>query len=130
MEMQQQVGSFITGSPVPTADEKTWGMMAHVLTLAPYIIALPFIAIAGPLIVRATKGQQSAWVDNHAKESLNFQITLLIGYAVALVTACIGVGFLLAIGLAIFGLVMSIIAGIKAYNGEVYRYPVTLRLVK
>ncbi|HYO59369.1 DUF4870 domain-containing protein [Archangium sp.] len=126
----QQIGSFITGSPVPTAEEKQWAMLAHVLTLAPYIIALPFIGFVGPIVVRATKGQSSAWVDAHAKESLNFQLTLLIGYVVAMATACFGVGIVLAIGLAVFGVVMTIIAGLKAYNGEVYRYPATLRLVK
>lgn len=130
METQQQFGSFITGSPVPTAEEKQWAMLAHVLTLAPYLIALPFIGFAGPIAIRATKGQSSAWVDAHAKESLNFQLTLLIGYGVSLVTACFGVGIILAIGLAVFGAVMAIIAGLKAYNGEVYRYPASLRLVK
>ncbi|PTL75643.1 DUF4870 domain-containing protein [Vitiosangium sp. GDMCC 1.1324] len=129
MELQQQAG-FITGSPIPTAEEKQWGMLAHVLTLAPYFIAFPLIGFVGPMVVRATKGNESAWVDNHAKESLNFQITLLIGYAVSLGTVCLGVGFVLGIGVALYGLVMTIIAGIKAYNGEVYRYPVTLRLVK
>ncbi|MFL5358730.1 DUF4870 domain-containing protein [Archangium sp.] len=129
-QQQQQQAGFITGSPLPTAQERQWAMLAHLSTLAPYIIALPFIGFAGPLVVRATKGQESAWVDNQAKEALNFQLTLLIGYAVALVTACFGVGIILGIGLAGFGLVMAIIAGIKANNGEVYRYPATLRLLK
>jgi uncharacterized Tic20 family protein len=128
--LQQQQAGFITGSPLPTAQERQWAMLAHLSTLAPYIIGMPFIAFAGPLIVRATKGQESAWVDNQAKEALNFQITLLIGYAVSLVTLCIGVGFILAIGIALFSLVMTIVAAIKANNGEMYRYPATLRLVK
>ncbi|WNG37634.1 DUF4870 domain-containing protein [Archangium minus] len=129
MDVQQPAG-FITGSPLPTAEEKQWAMLAHVLTLAPYVIAMPFIGFVGPLVIRSTKGAQSGWVDNHAKESLNFQITLLIGYVVSLVTACIGVGLVLGVVIALFGLVMTIIAGIKAYNGEVFRYPATLRLIK
>jgi uncharacterized Tic20 family protein len=128
---QLQQGSFITGSPMPTTQERQWAALSHLSTLAPYLIALPLIGFAGPLIVRATKGQESAWVDNHAKESLNFQITLLIGYAVAVATTCLfGLGVVLGIGLAVFGLVMAIIATIKANNGEVYRYPFNLRLVK
>lgn len=130
MDLQQHQAGFITGSPIPTAQERQWAALAHASTLAPYLVALPFIGFVGPLVVRATKGQESAWVDNHAKEALNFQITLLIGYAVALVTACIGVGVVLGIGIAVFGLVMAIIAAIKANNGEVYRYPACLRLVK
>ncbi len=129
METRQQ-HEFITGSPTPTAEERQWAMFAHLLTLVPYIIALPFAGVAAPFIIRMTKGKESAWVDNHAKESLNFQITLLIGYAVSLVTACIGIGVVIGAVIALFGLVMAIIAGIKANNGEVYRYPFCLRLVK
>ena len=128
--MDTQQREFITGSPMPTTEERQWAMFAHLLTLAPYVVALPFIGIAAPLIVRATKGQQSAWVDNHAKESLNFQLTLLIGYAVSFVTFCFGIGIVLGGVVAVFGLVMAIIAGIKANNGEVYRYPFILRLVR
>lgn len=129
-QQQQQQAGFITGSPLPTAQERQWAMLAHLSTLAPYIIALPFIGFAGPLVVRATKGEESAWVDNHAKEALNFQLTLLIGYAVSLVTACFVVGIVLGIGIALFSLAVTVMAAIKANNGEVFRYPATIRFVK
>ncbi len=130
MEYQQRA-SFITGSPAPTADEKTWGMLAHLSGLVASFFWLPFL---GPLIVMLTKGKESVWVEAQAKEALNFQIliTALI-WVGGLLTAtillsCIGIPVLVLGGL--FGLVMSIVAGIKANNGETYRYPATPRLVK
>ncbi len=71
----------------------------------------------------------------HAVESLNFQITLLIyivvGFVITLVT--FGLGALVvvpvAIVVAVFALVVIILATVKAANGEHYRYPLCLRLV-
>ena len=56
-------------------------------------------------------------------------IEVLIAMAVSAVLCLVLIGFL---GLIIFGLMMVIlpvIAGIKARDGETYRYPFTLRLV-
>ncbi|HEX8825023.1 MAG TPA: DUF4870 domain-containing protein [Archangium sp.] len=130
MEYQQRAG-YITGSPAPTADERTWGMIAHLSGLATSFIYMPFL---GPLLVMLIKGKESAWVEQQAKEALNFQIliTALVWggsfLTATLVLACIGIPVAVLGGL--FGLVLSIIAGIKANNGETYRYPATPRLVK
>ena len=130
METQYR-GGFITGSPTPTVEEKTWGMLAHLLTLSPYLVALPFLSILMPLLVRVTMGEKSVWVANNAKEALNFQLTLLIGYAVALVTLpCLGLGVLIGIAVALYALVLTVLASVKARDGQMYRYPATLRLVK
>ena len=126
METQQQ-SNFITGSPMPTEDEKTWGMLAHVSALLAGLIGFPFL---GPLIVMLTKGKESAWVEAHAKEALNFQILATAVLWLSVVSMACLVGFVIAplVGLAV--LIFTILAGIKAYNGEVYRYPVNVRLVK
>jgi hypothetical protein len=129
METQQQLGSFITGSPEPTAHEKTWGMIAHVS-----IVPLPAI---GPLLVMLLKGKQSVWVERQAKEALNFQLTVLAGGAVLLVAGlllfCFG-GFnllkLLAPLVLLAVAVLSGYAGLKAHEGAMYRYPFNVRLVK
>jgi|SRR6218665_573951 len=126
METQQHEG-FITGSPAPTADEKTWGMLAHLSALVTGFFGLPFI---GPLLVMLTKGKESAWVDQHAKEALNFQITATVAIWVAAVTMFCLVGFLLLPLVGLAALVLTIVAGVKANNGEMFRYPATVRLVK
>jgi uncharacterized Tic20 family protein len=126
MEYQQQAG-FITGSPAPTADEKTWGMLAHLSGLVASFVGLPFL---GPLIVMLTKGKESRWVEQHAKEALNFNITVTAAlWLSAILMACL-VGFLLVPVVGLAALVFSIMAGLKANNGETYRYPVSVRLVK
>jgi uncharacterized protein len=126
MEMQQQAG-FITGSPAPTADERTWGMIAHLSALVASVVGFPFL---GPLIVWLTKGKESAWVEQHAKEALNFQITATVAIWISAFLMFCLVGFLLLPLIGLGALILTIMAGIKANNGEMYRYPATVRLVK
>ena len=126
MDMREQAG-FITGSPAPTADERQWGMIAHLSALVASVVGFPLL---GPLIVWLTKGKESAWVEQHAKEALNFQITVTAALWISafLVVCIVGIFMLPVIGLA--ALVLTVMAGIKANNGEMYRYPATIRLVK
>ena len=124
---QPQMGTYLAGTPAPTQDEKTWGMLAHLSGLIALVIGLPFL---GPLIVMLTKGKESTWVNAHAKEALNLEITAAIVYLVSTPLMCLGIGFVTA-GLALVAVVvLHIIAAMKANNGEVYRYPAILRLVK
>lgn len=85
-------------------------------------IVIGFIA---PLVVMLVQGDKSAFTRSQAVESLNFQITLLIiGIPLTLITC--GIGAIIFV----VGLVFVIIGGIKANNGEEYRYPFAIRLVK
>jgi uncharacterized Tic20 family protein len=119
----------------PESHARTWNMLCHLSALAGFII--PFGNILGPLLVWQIKKNEIPSVNVHGKAALNFQITvviaLLAGMAVAVVLSFFCVGFLLIpvvmlIGLA--GLIFAIIAGIKANNGEDYKYPFSLELVK
>ena len=119
----------------PEGQARTWNMLCHLSALAGFII--PFGNMLGPLLVWQIKKNEIPSVNVHGKAALNFQITVtiaaLIGVVVAIVLSFFCVGFLLfpiviLIGLA--GLVFAIIAGIKANNGEDYKYPFSLQLVK
>jgi uncharacterized Tic20 family protein len=90
-------------------------------------IVLGFLA---PLIVMLTKGNESPYTRRHAVEALNFQITLIIGWVIALVLSFVLIGLLLFPILWIGDIVFCIIAGIAANKGEDYKYPFALRLVK
>ena len=128
MDTQDQLGQgFITGSPAPTQDEKTWGMLAHLSAIIASFVGLSFL---GPLVVMLTKGKESAWVNSHAKEALNFQITVTIAIVVCVALSCLVIGLFLMPLVGLGALVLSILAGIKANNGEMYKYPVAIRLVK
>ena len=111
-----------------SADERLWGMIAHLSALAGFII--PFGNIAGPLIVWMIKKDAMPFVDDQGKESLNFQITVTIAAIVAAVLIVFLIGFLLLPAVGLAALVFTIIAGIKANEGVAYRYPFTLRLIK
>ncbi len=110
-------------------------MLCHLSALVGFII--PFGNILGPLLVWQIKKNEIPSVNVHGKAALNFQITvtiaIFIGMAVAILLSFIRIGFLLfplviLIGLA--GLILAIIAGLKANNGEEYQYPYSLNLVK
>jgi len=105
-----------------TSDETTWSLLAHLGG-----IVLGFLA---PLIVMLTKGNESPYTRRHAVEALNFQITLIIGWVIALVLSFVLIGLLLFPILWIGDIVFCVIAGIAANKGEDYKYPFTLRLVK
>lgn len=113
---------------VPVQEERTFGMLCHLLALSGCII--PLGNILGPLVMWLIKKDQSPFVNAQGKESLNFQISLLIYAIVSGILMLIFIGFLLAIAVGIFGLVMIIIASIKAYEGVDYRYPLTIRFIK
>jgi uncharacterized Tic20 family protein len=119
---------------VSTSQERTWAMIAHLAGLAGYLGIVPFASVIGPLIVWLLKKDSSVFVDAHAKESLNFQITMSIAYALLIVSCFFIIGFfLLPFALPFLGVwivVLVIIASIKAINGELFRYPLTIRLVK
>ena len=115
------------GSQLSQQDERLWAMLAHLSALVAAFIALSFL---GPLIVMLTQGQRSPFVRTQAVEALNFQITTYIAGIVSALLLLVAIGFILLPLVAIAWLVFTIIGGIKANNGEDYRYPVNIRLVK
>ena len=121
-EPQTRTHPFDLPGYVATDDEKTWGLIAHVSALVGSFV--------GPLIALAVKGNESKWVRAHAIESLNFNITVFIGYAICTVLTFVFIGACLIIPLAVAAVILSIIGGVKAFQGQAYRYPFALRLIK
>lgn len=110
-------------------DERTWAMLAHLSALVGYSV-VPFGNIIAPMIIWLVKKDQSWFVNDQAKEALNFQISMTIYALISLVLVFLLVGFLLLGVLYVGGIILIIIAAIKANDGVQYRYPLTLRLVK
>ncbi|MFL6183471.1 MAG: DUF4870 domain-containing protein [Actinomycetes bacterium] len=104
-----------------------WAMLAHLLSFVAVYLVLGFVA---PLIVLLVFGPRSAFVRAHAVESLNFNLTWLLYAIIGVVLAflLIGIPILIALGIAYVFLV--IIASIRANNGQLFRYPLTLRFVR
>ena len=116
------------GAP-PTETERTWGMLAHLSALAGLVLPL-FGTVLGPLLVWLARRDDSEFVAAHAKEALNFNISVLLGALACMLLMLVFIGFLLGTALFIAWLVMTLIAAIKASEGHPYRYPFSLRLVK
>jgi uncharacterized Tic20 family protein len=108
-------------------EERTWATLAHV---GSFVLAWIALAVLAPLIVLLVFGDRSAYVRHHAVESLNFQITMLIAVGVSAVLILVLVGLILLPLVLIYYVVMVVVASVKANRGELYRYPLTLRLVR
>jgi uncharacterized protein len=121
--------SSATPGAAPTEYERTWGMLAHLSSLAGLVLPLAGIVL-GPLAVWLWRRDESGFVAEHAREALNFNISVLLGALACMLLMLVFVGFLLGTALFIAWLVMTLIAAIKASEGHPYRYPFSLRLVK
>ena len=110
------------------ADARQWGLFAHLSALIGLII--PFGNVLGPLIIWQVKKAEMPFVDDQGKEALNFQITVAIAVLVCIVLMFVLIGMLLLPVVGIAALVFTIIGGIKANEGQYYRYPFALRLIK
>lgn len=89
-----------------------------------------FLPLLAPLIIWLVKKDEDELVADQALEALNFQITLLIAFLICAALTCIGIGLVLMPIVGVIGLVLMIMAAVKASNGARYPYPFALRLVK
>ena len=123
-----------TSTPPPPApiqskpDVKTWCVLCHASALLG--LFFHFLGhIIGPLVVWLAKRGDSPEIDAHGKESLNFQLSMLIYDAIAGILCFILIGIPILIALWVLNTVLVIIASIKASEGQLYRYPFTIRLI-
>jgi len=86
--------------------------------------------ILGPLAVWLIKRGDSPEIDAHGKESLNFQISMLIYDAIAAILCIFLIGIPILIALWVLNTVLVIIASVKAGEGKFYSYPFTIRFIK
>ena len=110
-------------SPLSESDQRLWAVLSHVGSL--------LFPILAPLIIWLALRGRGAFVDDQAKESLNFQIAATIAAAVLGVVSVItlGIGAVLYVPYGIAFLVFVIIASVRSSQGIRYRYPLTLRLI-
>ena len=113
---------FAPGGAPPTDDEKTWALIAHAGAV--------FLGFLAPLIALLAKGNESKWVRAHAIEALNFHILMFIIYTVGAVLTVVVVGLCILLPAVIVATILSILAGVQAFQGKAYRYPFSLRLIK
>ncbi|HZN75403.1 MAG TPA: DUF4870 domain-containing protein [Micromonosporaceae bacterium] len=125
-------GGYAAGPPAgfATNDEKTWALVAHFGGALGMFLGAGAGGWLAPLIAFLAKGNESPTVRAHAVAALNFQLLWSIIGIVGWATVCIGIGFILWIGAMIIGIVFGVIAGMKANEGQLYSYPMTVTMVK
>lgn len=115
-------------TPSTSSDTRTWCVLCHASALLG--LFLHFLGhLLGPLIVWLMKRGDSPEIDAYGKESLNFQLSMLIYDAIAGILCIVLIGIPILIGLWILNTVLVIIASVKASEGKFYRYPFTIRLI-
>lgn len=119
MEEKSYLGSESLPDIVPTSDEKTLAVLSHILTLVAPILA--------PLIIYLIKKDDSPFVLQHSRESLNFQISVAI---ICIILALTIIGLIIVWLVALAAFVFVIIASIRASEGKLYKYPFNFRLIK
>jgi uncharacterized Tic20 family protein len=113
--------SYPQPQPLSADEERLWSMLSHLS----YFV----LGIIAPLIIMLTLGTRSPYVRHHAVEALNFHITLWMAALIAGLSIFVLIGFVLLPAVLIFGAVFAIIAGVQSYQGVLYRYPLSIRLV-
>ena len=111
---------------------RTYGMLTHLSAFAGAIVALAFV---GPLIMWLARRDEHPFLDHHGKEALNFNLSMLLYGVIGFVAsfATLGIGLIVVIPAAVVffvtWVVTTIVAAVKANNGEGYRYPLTIRFI-
>jgi len=125
----------MTGEPqVPEApaagqrEVRQWAMFLHLSLLAGYLV--PLAGLVAPIVIWQLKKAEMPELDVHGKIVVNWLISY-VSYGIAsLFLACVLIGIPLLAALGIVGIVFPIVGGIKANNGEVWQYPLSIRFLK
>jgi uncharacterized protein len=102
-------------------EERTLAMLIYLISF--------FTAFIGPLVIWLLKKDESEFIDHHGREYFNFLISFTIYCIIStiLIILVIGIFMLIALGIAAF--ILTIIAAIRAYEGEHYRFPFIFRIL-
>lgn len=107
-----------------SSDEKMWGMFIHLSQFCGYV--LPLAGLLVPIILWQIKKNESEIIDRHGRIVVNWIITaLIVGFVGALLCVII-IGFPLLLALSVASIAFPIIGGVKANNGEVWKYPCSI----
>lgn len=110
-------------------EARKWATICHISSLVG-LMGNGIGFILGPLIVWLIKKDDHPFVDQQGKEALNFQLTMFISLVISALLCLVLIGFVLLLIVFLMMLILPIIAAIKVNNGEDYRYPLTIRIIK
>ena len=112
-----------------SSQARQWSMWIHLSGLCHYFVPIPGAGVILPLILWQVKKDESPYIDEQGKEAVNFQISILLYVVVSFVLCIVLIGIPLLISVLVFQLVASIIGGVRANDGHLIRYPMTIRWI-
>jgi uncharacterized Tic20 family protein len=121
------------GTPPPgyaNSDDKTWALVAHFGGALGAFIGGGGGGWIAPLVALLARGNQSPTVRAHAVAALNFQLLWSIIAVIGYITMCILIGFIIVPIAWLVATIIGIIAGVKANDGQYYRYPMSISMIK
>lgn len=111
-----------------TADQRQMGMFLHLSQLA-NVILFP-VGIIVPIILWQTQKEKMPALDAHGKMVVNWMISVTIYAVISIILMIVIIGFLTILAVAVMGVVFPIIGAVKANNGELWEYPLTIKFLK
>jgi uncharacterized protein len=105
----------------PTSSDKVAAMLTHIAGIFFWFI---------PSLIVYLASSENPWLKNQARLALNFQLTMLIAGIIGGALAFIGIGFLIIWAVQIVIVIFSIVAALKANQGEAYKYPISVDFIK
>ena len=115
-------------APDDTPAVRQMAMLLHLSQLAGFIV--PFAGLALPIIIWQIKKDEMPAIDAHGKMVTNWIISVLIYGTISAVLILVLVGIPLLMLVALLGIIFPIIGAIRANNGELWTYPLTIRFIK
>jgi uncharacterized Tic20 family protein len=108
--------------------ERNWAMFCHLSAFAGFFF--PFGGIIGPLICWLSRKDESTWVNENGKASMNFQLSILLYIVLSLPLVIILIGIPIVVIIGTLKIVCIIIASIKASRGEEFKYPLAIPFIQ
>lgn len=122
---QEPIETSVAGSDKET---NTWAMVLHLSVLASFL--LPLAGVVAPIVIYLIKKDSLPGLKPHAFVVFNWLLSALIYGVISLILTLVVIGALGLIAVAILSIVFPIIGGIKASDGEVWPYPLSIKFFK
>lgn len=111
-----------------TPEQKQMGLFIHLSQFA-NIILFP-LGIVLPIVLWQTQKDKLPGIDAHGKMVVNWMISCTIYAFVSFVLMFVLIGFLTILAVGLMGIIFPIVGAVKANNGELWEYPLTIKFIK
>jgi uncharacterized protein len=125
---QENMSERIQDNKILPESERNWAMLCHLSAFAGFFF--PFGGIIGPLICWLSRKDESAWVDENGKASMNFQLSILLYVVLTIPLLFILIGIPIMMFLGALKIVCIIIASVKSSKGEKFKYPLSIPFIQ